>query len=153
MQSNTKNQFSTARGFSLIEVVTALSCAVSLFILAAPNVARIHREWALFGAVRSLECSMHWGKMQAIAQNSAMLFDINKDDGTFCWIDPANDEPFRESTRHLPPGVVFAGFPKRSLRFYQHGNAAPAGTFTLTSAAGSYSVIVSPGGRIRMRKN
>jgi hypothetical protein len=96
---------------------------------------------------------MHWGKMQAIAQNSAMLFDVNQDDGTFCWVDPANDEPFLESTRHLPPGVIFDNFPKRPLRFYQHGNAAPAGTFTLSSAAGSYSVIVSPGGRIRIKKN
>ena len=65
----------------------------------------------------------------------------------------ASGERYQNSARRLPRGIRIAAAPKRPLRFYPHGNAVPAGTFTLAGDAGSYSVIVTPGGRIRTQRN
>ena len=91
--------------------------------------------------------------MRAIASNTSLLFEVDGSRRKFRWVDPESGESYTSSVRYLGPGVRIAACPKRALRFYQHGNAAPAGTYTLESEAGSYSVVVSPGGRIRFQKN
>jgi len=51
--------------------------------------------------------------------------------------------------RSLRTGVCFANHPKRPLTFYSRGNAVPAGSYLLSSAAGQCKVVVAPTGRIR----
>jgi hypothetical protein len=53
------------------------------------------------------------------------------------------------SLRSLRPGVSFENYPKRPLTFYSRGNAVPAGSYLLSSAAGQCKVVVAPTGRIR----
>ncbi len=140
-------------GFSLIECMLVLMCAAILIAAAIPGIARMQCEWTLWTAARMVECSLQWGRMHAISSNSSTLFTIDSDKQTFCWMDPGSGQPYAQTSNRLPGKTWFASFPKSALRFYQHGNAAPAGTYKVQGEAGSYSVIVSPGGRIRIQKN
>jgi len=130
-----------------------LACLGILLSTAAPGMTHWQKEWTLWGCARNLETSLQWGRMHAISSNAPILFEIDVSRQSYCWKDPQNGDLYSETIRYLPRGVRMAGYPKRSLRFYQHGNAVPAGTYTLESASGSYSVVVSPGGRIRIQKN
>jgi Tfp pilus assembly protein FimT len=143
----------TESAYSLVEAVIVLMCATILISAAIPNISRLQNEWSLWTAARMVESSLQWGRMHAIASNASMLFAIDEDQRTFYWTDPAGGNSYMGTTRLLPGRIRFISYPKRSLRFYQHGNAAPAGTYTLQGDVGSYSVIVSPGGRIRIQKN
>jgi Tfp pilus assembly protein FimT len=140
-------------GYSLAELMAVLACIGVLFSVAAPSVTHWQKEWTLWGCTRNLETSMQWGRLHAISFNAPILFEIDAVRQKYYWKDPQNGYLHSETIRNLPRGVRIVGYPKRSLRFYQHGNAAPAGTFTLESETGSYSVVVSPGGRIRIQKN
>lgn len=135
-----------------MELVIVLACAAALVSAAAPDLFRLQREWELWGGARLLESSLQWGRMHAIAANTSVLFEIDGGKKAFYWMDPLTHQPYANSVRHLPGRVQIVKCPSKPLRFYQHGNAAPAGTYVLEGEAGSYSVIVAPGGRIRMEK-
>ena len=153
MTRDRKAKFEISEGFSLAELLIALVCASILTTAAIPNIVHWQKEWTLWGSARTLEISLHWGRMHAIAANTPILFEINRDQKSFCWIDPDSGNPYAGSTGYLGNGVRLKTFPRRSLRFYQHGNAAPGGTYTMEGETGSYSVVVSPGGRIRIQRN
>jgi prepilin-type N-terminal cleavage/methylation domain-containing protein len=140
-------------GYSLVELIVVLTCIGVLFSAAAPGVTHWQKEWTLWGCTHNLETSLQWGRMHAISSNAPILFEIDAGRHRYYWKDPQSGDSYSGTIRYLPPGVRIATCPKRSLRFYQHGNAAPAGTFTLEGETGSYSVVVSPGGRIRVQKN
>lgn len=140
-------------GYSLTELVIVLACVATLLAAAVPNIISLQREWALLGGARVLEASLHWGRMQAIASNMPLLFEVDAVRQKYSWVDAVSGDLYANSARFLPRGIRISSSPKRSLRFYPRGNAAPAGTFTLEGDAGSYSVIVTPGGRIRLQRN
>jgi len=140
-------------GFSLAELIIVIMCAAVLVSIALPNISRLQDEWILWGGARTLEASLQWGRMHAISANTPMLFTVAEDRQKFYWVDPESGNPYSGSVRRLSGTLRITGCPKTPLRFYQHGNAAPAGTYTIAGDAGSYSVVVAPGGRIRIRKN
>jgi Tfp pilus assembly protein FimT len=140
-------------GYSLIELVIVLACAATMITLAVPNISHLQTEWALWGSARSVENSLQWGRMHAIASNTPILFEVGENGSRFGWIDPESGDSYTESIRFLEHGIRITSSPKRSLRFYPQGYAVPAGTYVIQSDIGSCSVIVSPGGRIRFQKN
>jgi hypothetical protein len=140
-------------GYSLAELLIVLACATTLITAALPGLIKLQQDWALWGSARVLESSMHWGRAHAIASNAPLIFHADDVRQEFFWEDAASGEPYAGSLRRLARGVRFAAAPRRPLRFYPHGNAAPAGTYTVAGKLGSYSVVVSPGGRIRIQKN
>jgi Tfp pilus assembly protein FimT len=140
-------------GYSLIELVIVLACAAIMIAMAAPNVSHLQKEWALWGSARSIENSLQWGRMHAISSNAPILFEVGDNGCRYGWIDPETGDSYAESIRFLTHGIRIASAPKRSLRFYPQGNAAPAGTYVLEGDTGSYSVVVAPGGRIRFQRN
>ena len=142
-----------AAGYSLVEMMIVVALATVLLTATVPGIARLQQEWALWGAARVLESSMQWGRMHAVASNASVIFYADDVLQEFYWADAASGEPYDRSLRHLPHGVRIEAAPRRPLRFYPHGNAAPAGTYTVAGEAGSYSVVVTPGGRIRTQKN
>ena len=141
-----------AAGFTLAEVVMVLSCAAVVLAAAGPNVGKLYEEWALWGAARSVESSLRWGRAQAVSATSPMMFVVDASGGSFYWLNPATGERFEGSVRYLSARVRFVGAPKKPLRFTPRGNATPAGTFTLQNGAGSYKVVVSLVGRIRVQR-
>jgi Tfp pilus assembly protein FimT len=140
-------------GYSLVECLIGLICAAILLTAAVPNLFRLQQEWTLWGSAKLLESSMHWGRMHAIAANAPIVFEVDEDGRQFHWADPVTGDTYEGTAKRLSDRVRLVSYPKRPLRFYQHGNAAPAGTYTIQGETGSYSVVVSPGGRIRFQKN
>lgn len=130
-----------------------LACATVLLAAAVPNIANLRDEWTLLGSTRILESTLQWGRMQAIASNTSLALEIDAVQQKFYWLDAGSGDRYANSIRQLPRSVRITSAPRRPLRFFPHGNAAPAGTYTLTGNAGSYSVIVTPGGRIRTQRN
>jgi type II secretory pathway pseudopilin PulG len=140
-------------GYSLVELVIVIACTAVFVSAAVPNLSRLQQEWTLLGGVRLLESSMQWGRMHAISANTSLKFEVDDTGRIFWWVDPASGNRYEHSIRHLPWGARIVSKPKKALRFFQHGNAVPAGTYKIQLDAGSYSVVVSPGGRIRVQKN
>ena len=144
---------SASDGFSLAELIIVIMCVAVLCSIALPGISRLQSEWNLWGGARILESSLQWGRMHAISANTPVLFMVDADRQKFYWMDPESGNPYAGSVRRLPGNLRITGCPRTPLRFYQHGNAAPAGTYTIAGDVGSYSVVVAPGGRIRIRKN
>jgi len=140
-------------GYSLLECLFVLFVAVILTTIAVPNLYRLGQEWTLWGSTRSIESSLQWGRMHAISSNTPILFNVFNNGSRYCWVDAASGEKYANSVRSLPGSIQIESAPRRPLRFYQYGNAVPAGTYVISGKAGSYSVVVSPGGRIRIQRN
>jgi len=141
------------QGYSLVECLLVFMSASVLLAAAVPNIHHLRQEWTLLGSAKLLETSLHWGRMRAIASNTPLMFEVDEDGRRFFWADPSSGETYANSVRQLSSRIQIVAYPKRPLRFYQHGNAVPAGTYTIQGETGSYSVVVSPGGRIRFQKN
>ena len=139
-------------GVSLVELVIMLACASILLVIAVPNLHRLRQEWALWGSARLLESSLQWGRLHAISENSSLALVVDEDGRRFYWMDPVTGEFYQSTVRYLPGQTAIVGKPGRPLRFHQHGNAAPAGTYILQGETGIYRVVVNPGGRIRIER-
>jgi prepilin-type N-terminal cleavage/methylation domain-containing protein len=148
-----KTALGVCNGYSLTELMAVLACVGILVSAAVPSAMHLQKEWTLWGCARNLEASLQWGRMHAISSNTPVLFEMDVARQKYYWRDPVNGDLYSATVRYLSRGVRVAAYPKRPLRFYQHGNAAPAGTYTLEGETGSYSVVVSPGGRIRIQRN
>jgi Tfp pilus assembly protein FimT len=140
-------------GATLVEVVIVLACAGILAIGAAPNFEKLRHEWNLWVAAHMLESTLQWGRMHAISSNSAVTVQVSSDGRSYQCADANTGERIDASVRHMPSAVRITGSPRTPLRFFQRGNAAPAGTYTLQGPAGQYRVIVNIAGRIRIQRD
>jgi hypothetical protein len=113
----------------------------------------LSRDWSLRVGAELLESSLLWGRMHAISANTSMMLVVDSDGRRFFWADPASGDSYPGSVRAFPPGVRITASPRRPLRFYQHGNAAPAGTFVVAGERAEYRLVVSPGGRTRVQRS
>lgn len=146
-----KNPFWKA-GFTLVELVFAAAFGSAVLVSAVPQLNRMQQAWALWGGARLVETSLQWGRMYAVTANTSVAFQVSGDGRRYCWVDPASGSEYEETVRYLPPQVSISDKPARDLRFFQKGNAAPAGTFVIQGEAGTWRVIVNPAGRIRIQK-
>lgn len=140
-------------GFSIVECLVVLVLTGIIATAALPNIRRLQQEWVLWGGMESLEATLQWGRMHAVTSNAPLIFSVSDSGQNYFWIDAQTKDPVQNSGRTLPAGLKITSTPRSPLRFYQHGNAAPAGTFVIAGEVGSWSVIVSPGGRVRVEKN
>jgi prepilin-type N-terminal cleavage/methylation domain-containing protein len=139
-------------GFSLIECLFVICLGAVLATVAVANIHRVRQEWTLWGGVISVEETLQWGRMHAVISNSPLMFKVSENGNRHCWVDADSGEEYAGTVRTMPEGLKIASSPKQPLRFYQHGNAVPAGTYVVSGNTGSIAVIVSPGGRIRTEK-
>jgi len=142
----------SAGGVGLVEIVVVLGLLAVMAASAVPGIHRINQEWALWASARMLEASLLWARNHAIAANDSLLLMIDQDGRCFYWQDPGGAR-YESSVRYFPSGVRVVQSPRRPLRFYQHGNAVPAGTFVIQGNAGTYRVVVSVMGRVRVQRD
>ena len=140
-------------GVTLAELVIVLTCVCLVLMATVPNIDRLHKRWQLWGAATVLESSLAWGRMNAVATNGSLLLQVDEDGGRFCWVDAVTGEELESTIRFLPGDVRIVSHPRRPLRFFPRGNAAPAGTYVLEGRAGQYRVIVNILGRVRIQKD
>jgi Tfp pilus assembly protein FimT len=145
-------QKTNASGVGLVEVLVVLGLLGVMAGGAVPGMHRINQEWALLGGTRLVEGSLLWARTHAISANDSLIFVIDEDGRRFYWLGPDGSR-FESSVRYMPAGIRITSSPRKPLRFYQHGNAAPSGTFVVEGAAGIYRVVVSVLGRIRVQRD
>lgn len=139
--------------FTLIECLVGLTLAGVLLSAAVPPVHRLTQSYALWGGMQLVESSLRWGRSHAITTNTALAFIVDDDGKRFYWADAQTGERLENTVRNLPGRIRISSSPRRPLRFYQRGNAVPAGTFVVQGETGVFRVIVNPAGRIRTQKD
>ena len=135
----------------LLETMVALLVGAVVMAMAVPNLHRMQQRWALWGGAQVVDMSLQWGRLYAVTANGPLCFEIEPGGAGFHWSDPESGERYDGSVRFLPRGVRITDSPRQPLRFYQRGNAVPAGTYVITGAGGSCRVIVNPAGRVRIQ--
>jgi len=140
-------------GFTLAELLITVAIAAIVVTFTVPGFVRIQKEWSLWGSARMVETSLQWGRMRAIASNTPVLFEVEEDGHRFMWRDTTTGDVFESSAWSMNRGSRIVSSPRTPLRFYPRGNAVPSGTYKVEGETGSYSIIVTPGGRIRFQKN
>ncbi len=99
-----------------------------------------------------METTLQWGRFHSISANASLMLEVDAE-GTFAgWRDPETGSMYSEGVCYLPRGVRITSAPSKPLRFFPRGNAAPAGSYVMKNGAGSFRVVVSPAGRIRVEK-
>lgn len=141
-----------ASGIGLTELLLVLACGAVLTVAAVPNVHRLVQEWSLRGGVQMLEASLLWGRMHCMSANRSLMLVVDDGGRSFHWSDPSSGARYEYTVRSLPRGVGITAAPRRPLRFFPHGNAAPAGTYVVGGDRGAFQVVVNVAGRIRIQK-
>jgi hypothetical protein len=139
-------------GIGLMELLVTITCCSVLIVVGVPNLNRLSQEFSLKGGVQLLEASLLWGRMHAISANTSLMLVVEPAGRVFYWVDPVSGARYEGSVRTLPAHVRIAAAPRRPLRFFQHGNAAPAGTYMVQGDTGAFRVVVNTMGRIRIQK-
>jgi Tfp pilus assembly protein FimT len=147
-----KNQ-SRQTGFTVVELAIAATLGSIIVISAIPQLDRMQQAWALWGSARLVESSLQWGKMHAVTANTSVAFQVSDDGRQFGWTDSVSGEKYEGTLRSLPRKIAIVDKPAKALRFFQKGNAVPAGTFLIQGDAGTWRVVVNPAGRIRIQKD
>ena len=148
-----KRKIAEISGFTLQELLVVIAITAIIASFAAPGFVRIQKNWSLWGNARMVETSLQWGRMRAITSNSPVVFEIEEDGCRFMWRDSSTGDIFTTSARSMAGGSRIVSAPQTPLRFYPRGNAVPSGTYKVEGETGAYSIIVTPGGRIRFQKN
>jgi prepilin-type N-terminal cleavage/methylation domain-containing protein len=140
------------RGFGLVELLIVLGLMGIMAGGAAPEIHHMKQEWALWGGTRLLESSLLWARTHAIAANDSLTLIVDQNGRRFFWQAPDGIR-FENTLRWLPSGISIIQSPRKPLRFFPHGNAVPAGTFIIQGEAGTYRVVVSALGRVRIQRD
>lgn len=146
------NRPSPRGGFSLIECAVVLTCASILLVASVPAFDHLYRVWTLWTGTRLMETTLQWGRFHSIAANASLMLEVNAEGTCAAWRDPETGNSYGGGVCYLPKGVWIASAPSKPLRFFPRGNAAPAGSYVVRNGAGSFRVVVSPAGRIRVEK-
>jgi len=147
-----ENLSTAGGGFSLIECAIAITCAATLLLAAVPAVEHIHQAWALWTGTCLMETTLQWGRFHSISANASLMLEVNAEGTVAAWRDTEAGSVYGERVHYMPRGVRIVSAPSKPLRFFPRGNAAPAGSYVLNNGAGSFRVVVSPAGRIRVEK-
>jgi hypothetical protein len=139
-------------GFSMVECAAVIVCTAILLLASIPAVEHLHQTWTLWTGACLMESTLQWGRFHSISANASLMLEVDPEGTSAGWRDPETGSTYGAGVCHLPWGGRITSSPSKPLRFFPRGNAAPAGSYTLKNTAGSFRVVVSPAGRIRVEK-
>jgi prepilin-type N-terminal cleavage/methylation domain-containing protein len=133
-------------GFSLIELIIALSLMAIVTAIALPTWTRLRPLYQLNSSIRQLQSELHHIKMRAVSENIG--FELVYREGAAEYFIERGEKAF--ATRSLPDGVVIS---KAGIVSFSPRGTATGNRVRLRNSAGLCEhVVVSSTGRVRICK-
>src|SRR3989442_550053 len=132
---------------SLLESCATIAIVSAVVIFAAPSLIRARENYQLDVVARQVAGNTQWTRIKAISRNRDCR--VRVDTLTSYVIECAGSSWEIDETVALPRGFQITA--NASAEFHKRGNAAPAGTFTISDThSKSKRVIVNITGRVRV---
>ena len=132
---------------SLLESCASVAIISTVVMFAAPSLIRARENYHLDQVTRQVAANMQWTRIKAISRSRDCRVRVTS--GTSYVVECQDPVWLADETIALPPGFTMTA--NASVEFHKRGNAAPAGTLTITgSRSQSKQVIVNITGRVRI---
>jgi prepilin-type N-terminal cleavage/methylation domain-containing protein len=140
------------RGFTLTEIAIVIAILMLTAGILFPVSLRGMREMSLQYATQSFAGELMRARLLALNENAPIVVLVAPQKRSFQLASAVDRTCARGPERFLDHRVVFSQIPSREVIFHPWGTAAPAGSYTLSGAAGQMSVVVSITGRVRIAR-
>lgn len=126
-------------GFTLTELMIAISLLGLIAILALPNYNRFIQSWRLKGETQQFASSLRSARSAAIMKNIDVIFTFDIDSNTYSYFEDSNRDgnhdvgEYLSANYALPPCITITAYTLSSstLTFGSKGNTRESGTITL----------------------
>ncbi|MCK4549814.1 MAG: GspH/FimT family pseudopilin [Candidatus Krumholzibacteria bacterium] len=127
------------KGFTIVELMIAVSIVGLIAVLAVPNYQRFMHGWRLNGETQQLASALRTARSSAVMKNIDVVFSFDPGTNTYSWYEDANgngslDNGEYESAEYdLGETVKIAAHTLSSttLTFGSRGNTRESGSITL----------------------
>ena len=127
------------RGFTLTELMIAVSIFGLIAVLSVPNYTRFMHGWRLNGETQQLASALRTARSSAVMKNIDVVFSFDTDTNTYSWYEDTNgngslDNGEYESAEYdLGETVEISAYTLSSttLTFGSKGNTRESGSITL----------------------
>jgi type IV fimbrial biogenesis protein FimT len=127
------------RGFTLTELMIAVSIIGLIAVLSIPNYSRFMMGWRLNGETQHLASALRTARSSAIMKNIDVVFTFDLDANTYSWFEDMNRNGNRDNGEYesaeyeLCENVVITAHTLSSniLTFGSKGNTRESGSITL----------------------
>ncbi len=141
-------------GFTLVELMIAVSILGLVIILSVPNFSRFINTWRLKGEAEQFGVALRTARSVAVMKNIDVVFSFNANNNTYSYFedkdrDGSIDSDEYESAIHeLPATVSIVAYTLSStvLTFGSKGNTRETGTITLRNTDNEIKTIRIYGG-------
>lgn len=153
----------SSKGFTLIELMTVIALMAVVSAIAIPNIFGVLPKHRISGSAREILSILHFAKMAAIKENSAVVVNFNSgsrectvfvDDGEGGGTpeDKARSGGERILKRYVMPSGVNLLTPPfgNALSFNNRGFADSTGEVTIRNSAGDRKIRILPSGHCKI---
>lgn len=155
--------WNSSNGFTLVELLTVIALFAVLSAIAIPNVFGVLPKHRLSGSTREILSILHFAKMAAIKENSAVVVNFNPGsrDCTVFVDDGEGGATPEDKVRSggerilkhyvMPPGVNLLTPPfGNALSFNNRGFADSTGDVTIQNSTGGRKIRILPSGHCKI---
>jgi prepilin-type N-terminal cleavage/methylation domain-containing protein len=129
-------------GFTLTELMIAISIIGLIAVLAMPNYNRFMQDWRLNGEAQQFASTLRTARSKAVMKNIDVVFTFDMDNNTYFYYEDMNrdgnrdSDEFRSTTYAMSPGIAIVGNTLSStiLTFGSKGNTRESGMITLRNS-------------------
>jgi prepilin-type N-terminal cleavage/methylation domain-containing protein len=156
-----KQTTTVSSGFSVAELVVALSIMAVLAVVAIPNILSYLPRSRLSGAARVIAAELAAARMAAVKQNCRACVTFINTHSYQIWVDADNNrvrDGGETAVKDLHPkyhDVVYNFFRSTAINerigFSSRGTGSGIGTFVINNTSGSKRIVVNLSGRVKIR--